>query len=297
MAINTREAVRTAIKIRANYVNEYISRLTSLFHNSVIMENEDELPKRYLLRVLLNRGGIAYDKETKLYLPFTAGGIDVYGLPKYYILIGYNGYVIQRKPNEVVILRANDIQYPQALYFEQQSHKLVNLDLSIEQNLEAVKTMTVAEVSDHETLLSMANEVEARRVGATVIYKNKKSSFGNEIKVQSTGAIYLVDKLLEARKQIYNETLSTIGINVANVDKRERVQGEEIRASEGYALDSINTLINTFNYDAKKGNLKIRLVGNTSLILNNKLDTLERETEIKSKEQDDENISSKSINQ
>ena len=57
-----------------------------------------------------------------------------------------------------------------------------------------------------------------------------------------------------------------------NIDKRERVQNEEIRASQGYALDSLNALIETFNHDAKIGGLKIRLKGRTSLYLQNELD-------------------------
>ena len=77
-----------------------------------------------------------------------------------------------------------------------------------------------------------------------------------------------------------NETLSTIGINVANVDKRERVQDAEIRASQGFALDCISTLVETFNHDAELGGLTIRLRANTSLVKQNDLDVREKEAEI-----------------
>ena len=79
-----------------------------------------------------------------------------------------------------------------------------------------------------------------------------------------------------------------MGINVANVDKRERVQDLEIRASQGYALDSINTLIDTFNHDAKIGGLSIRLKGITSLYIQNDLEmekkTLENENLVNNEE-------------
>lgn len=276
MATNTREARKEAIHKRNIYRDNYRLLFASLFDNSVVIENTD-LPKRYLLRVLREKGAIAFDKETKLFLPFVEKGIDVYGLPISYTLIGYNGYVLDREPSQVVILRANDLKFPLQQYFDQQIEKIVDLDMSIEQNLDACRTMTIAECNDEATLLSLANEYNCKRIGATIVFKNKKVMEGSEIKVSSTGATYLVDKLLEARKNILNETLSTIGISVANTDKRERVQAVEVMASQGYALDCINTLIDTFNYDAEVGGLSIRLKGNTSLIEQNEIEMKEKE--------------------
>lgn len=288
MGNNTRNSIRNAIKKRQEYFNNYYCDFTSLFHNSVGVEKlPNDLPKRYLLKILFTKGGIAYDKQTKLFLPFVEKGIDVYGLPQSYTLVGFDGFVVDRKPNEVVILRANDLKYPLELYICQQINKIVDMDLAIEQNLEAIKTMTIAEVNDESSLLSLVNEANAKRVGATIVYRNRNSMTGAEIKVNSTGAQFLVDKLMQARKEIMNETLSKMGINVANVDKRERVQDLEIRASQGYALDSINTLINTFNHDAEIGGLEIRLKGITSLYVQNELEMEKKELENKNLEKGD----------
>ena len=283
MAINSKQARKIALTKRERYFNNYMAQFCSLFNNSVVIEGDSDVPKRYLLKVLREFGGIAYDKETKLYLRYVQSGIDVYGLPKNYHLIGYNGFNVMRTPEEVVILRANDLKYPIEEYLSQQVFKLVDIDLAIEQNLEAIKTMTIVEVQDQSTLLSLANEQESRRLGASVVFRNKSAVNGNTINAQSTGATYLIDKLLEARKEILNETLSSMGISVANVDKRERVQVAEVVASQGYALDMINTLIDTFNYDAEQGGIPIRLKGNTSLILDKEI---AREQDIKQDESD-----------
>ena len=280
MANNSRTARREAEQRRKEYVETYRDRFAVLFHNSVVIENlPEDLPKRYLLRILLQQGGIAYDKETKLFLPYVVGGIDVYGLPTWYNLIGFNGFTVRRERDKVVILRANDLKFPLQTYLDQQIEKIVDFDMAISQNLEAIKTMTVAEVNDQSTMLSMANEMESRRIGATVVFQNKSANIGNEVKVQSTGAQYLVDKLLEARKEILNETMQAIGLSVANTDKRERVQTSEILASQLYTKDCIQTLIDTFNYDAKVGGLSIRLKGNTAV-----LDAIELEQENDNKE-------------
>lgn len=268
MAGNSRNAKREALSQREKIKNEYLERLEMLYDNAVKLPKiPADLPKRYLLQILRENGGIAYDKPTKLFLRFIGKEIDIYGLPKKYELYGYNGFIVERSPEEVVILRTSDNQYIIQDYFEMQAEKLADYDMAIAQNLEAVKTMTIVEVGDDATLLSLANEQSAKRIGATVVYRNKKAMVGNETKATNTGAQYLVDKLLQARKEIFNETLSAVGINVANVDKKERVQNNEIRASQGYGIDSIRTLIETFNYDAKFGGIDniIEMQGNTSL--------------------------------
>lgn len=281
MANSTRQEMKLALRKRQDYENDYRSLFSMLFHNSVLVEDlPSDLPKRYLLRVLKNKGAIAYDKITKVFLPFTKIGIDLYGLPKEYNLIGYNGITYHRLASEVVILRANDLEYPLECYIENQVKKLVDYDMAIEQNLEAIKTMSFAQVADQSQLLSLVNFQNAKRIGATIAYVNKSSMTGAEIKVQQTGAQYLVDKLRQDRKECMNETLSTIGINVANVDKKERVQDAEIRASQGFALDCISTLVETFNHDAELGGLKIRLKANTTLVEQYEIELEKKKAEI-----------------
>lgn len=265
MAINTKESVKEALKRRERYYNEYINRFSIFFHNSVSIETTQfkDLPKRYLLRTLMNKGAIAFDKTTQLFLPFTASGIDIYGLPERYNLIGMNGYTKMCDPKEVVILRANDKMIPIQFYLEQQSVKLAEIDMAIEQNLEAIKTMTLVEVPDKATMLSFSNLESARQIGASVVFVNKSANIKGNVNVVSTGAEYLVDKLQEARREILNETFQTLGIGTMNTYKKERVQSAEVEASNFYTIDSINTLIDTFNYDADYGKIDIHLRPNT----------------------------------
>lgn len=265
MAINTREAVKEAQKRRRGYFDTYLTRFCSFFHNAVRIETNEfkDLPKRYLLKTLMTKGGIAFDKELRLFLPFVKSGIDIYGLPKAYNLIGMNGFTRQRKADEVVILRANDLQVPLITYLEQQADKLAEIDMSIKQNLDAIKIMSVIEVPDKATMLSFSNLENARELGASVLFVNKGVNVKGNVTSVQTGAQYFVDKLQEARTQILNETFQTLGIGTMNTYKKERVQSAEVEASNFYTIDSINTLIDTFNYDAEYGGLDIRLVPNT----------------------------------
>ena len=63
----TRQARRQAERDRQQAAQEYVDFFVSVFHNSVTFDNlPPDLPKRYLLRKLLEGGKIAFDKETGL---------------------------------------------------------------------------------------------------------------------------------------------------------------------------------------------------------------------------------------
>ena len=282
MSTNSKQARKQAEKRRQDIIDVYENDFRALFHNSVIVENlPNDLPKRYLLRTLLNKGGIAYDKQTGLYLPFVYSGIDAYGEPTAYNLIGMNGLTLWRKVDEVVILRANDVMFPTMNYIDVQIDKLVEFDMTILQNLDAVKTMTIMEVKDRDTLLTLGNVAETRQIGATLAVVNSSANLGETLNASSTGAQYLVDKLLQDREKVLNETYQHLGISTSNTDKAERVQSIEVTASQGKAIEHISTLIDTFNHDAEIGGLSIRLKANTSLIE-------DRELAIKKQEQENE---------
>ena len=288
MAINTRSAVKESLKKSQEYRETYLKRFSTFFHNAVKIETNEfkDLPKRYLLETLMNKGAIAFDRSLRLFLPFTQSGVDIYGLPTQYTLIGMNGFNKLCTPDEVVILRANDLRVPLQIYLEQQASKLADIDMAIEQNLNAIRTMSLVEVPDKATMLSFSNLESAREIGASVVFVNKSANIQGNIKVSQTGAEYLIDKLQEARREILNETFQTLGIGTMNTYKKERVQSAEVEASNFYTIDSINTLIDTFNYDADFGDIDIHLIPNT--IVTSVID-MDMEEDPKEEESEEEN--------
>ena len=260
--MSSRQERKRAEKRRNEIALDYRNRLGLIFENSITFENlPDELPKRYLTRVLREKGGIAYDKISGLYLPYVRMGIDVYGLPTGYTLVGYDGTVFTRRADEVIILRTNPHSVPIQQFLDIQIEKIVEFDISILQNLDAIKTMSVIDVPDIKMLNTLQNLDDSRRIGASVAFASSLAT--KSLNVFSTNAQFFIDKLNEARREIWNDTLAYLGISTANVDKRERVQSAEIVATEGYSYDCLNILIDTFNYDAEIGGLPIRVRANT----------------------------------
>lgn len=277
MASNSKLERKLAEKKLQASIDYYINYFSELFNNSVTIENPPlipkdynsddmmELPKRYLLKMLREFGGIAYDKVTGLFLRYTKRMMDIYGLPRSYGLYGYNGFITERNPSDVVILRANDLEYAISQYIEMQSLKLANIDNAIFQNLESVKTMSIIKVDNEQQMLSLVNMQEARRLGSTAFYMSKNQITPDPLTAVNTGATYLGDKMQELRTQILRETLSNLGFSVSNEDKKERVQSAELTTLNNHGLDAINVLVDTFNYDAEYGGLDIRLKANTEL--------------------------------
>ena len=274
--MSSRQERKRAEKRRNEIASDYRNRLGLIFENSITFENlPTELPKRYLTRVLREKGGIAYDKISGLYLPYVRMGIDVYGLPTGYTLVGYDGTVFTRRADEVIILRTNPHSVPIQQFLDIQIEKIVEFDISIMQNLDAIKTMSVIDVPDIKMLNTLQNLDDSRRIGASVAFASSLAT--KSLNVFSTNAQFFIDKLNEARREIWNDTLAYLGVSTANVDKRERVQSAEVVATEGYSYDCLNILIDTFNYDAEIGGLPIRVRANTIMYeqLENEINNVE----------------------
>ena len=260
----TKKAKKEAQIDFCNRRDYYFSHFRNLFHNSIKINNTD-VPKRYLLNILSERGAIAYYKALNLFLPFSPIGIDIYGLPESYQLIGYNGFTVKLKKDDAVILRLNDLSTPLNPYLYQQAEMLADYDIAIKQNLNANKISVIAECPNESTFLSLVNQESARMVGSALIVRNSNAMANCNVKATPTGATYLIDRLQEARKQVLNETLETLGIATANSSKRERVQSSEITASLSYAHNAIKVAVDTLNYDAKYGNIDINFEINTDI--------------------------------
>jgi hypothetical protein len=271
---NTKEATRQALKLRAELETYYNKLFCNLFHNSIEIENlPRDLPKRYILNVLYEEGQIAYDYLTQLYLRCNLTGVNQYGLPTRAILLPAIGSAITRKIDDVCVLRVNDLSTPIKLYIQNNIRKLIEIDIAMYQNIEATKVSSFIGVDSQSTLLSLINMQNARQIGASVVYVDKTlaTKIGETLKAIPTNAQYMIDKFIIDREKVLNETFTLLGIGTANIEKRERVQGVEVLASQSLATDCINIAIDTFNYDAKFGNLAIRLKAHTNLMKINDL--------------------------
>ena len=193
----------------------------------------------------------AYDEPTKVF-PYATNYI-------------YEGEQLINNSN-CIIIRNNDDMIPTYPTIQLYSFKLTNIDRTIDTNVIAQKTPIIVKCTDKQKL-SFKNAMNQRNDNEPVIYADKGLNT-EEIKVLDIKAPMVFDKLQLQKHAVWNECMTFLGINNANMDKKERLvddevqaNNEQVQASEDIflkarqkACEEINKMFGT-NISVKRRNL------------------------------------------
>ena len=193
----------------------------------------------------------AYDEPTKVF-PYATNYI-------------YEGEQLINNSN-CIIIRNNDDMIPTYPTIQLYSYKLTNIDRTIDTNVIAQKTPIIVKCTDKQKL-SFKNAMNQRNDNEPVIYADKGLNT-EEVKVLDIKAPIVFDKLQLQKHAVWNECMTFLGINNANMDKKERLvddevqaNNEQVQASEDIflkarqkACEEINKMFGT-NISVKRRNL------------------------------------------
>lgn len=193
----------------------------------------------------------AYDEPTKVF-PYATNYI-------------YEGEQLINNSN-CIIIRNNDDMIPTYPTIQLYSFKLTNIDRTIDTNVIAQKTPIIVKCTDKQKL-SFKNAMNQRNDNEPVIYADKGLNT-EEVKVLDIKAPIVFDKLQLQKHAVWNECMTFLGINNANMDKKERLvddevqaNNEQVQASEDIflkarqkACEEINKMFGT-NISVKRRNL------------------------------------------
>ena len=155
------------------------------------------------------------------------------------------GYRLVRKPNvenytysgkELIngencyVIRNNDLMLPNFPIIRQYAFKLTNIDRAIDVNIEALKTPIIVRCSDKQRL-SLKNAINQRRDNEPVIWSADTSNISDMVSTLDTNAPVVFPQLQTQKHMILNEVFTDLGINNANMDKRERMVANEVEAN------------------------------------------------------------------
>ena len=177
----------------------------------------------------------------------------------------YEGPILTNNVNAVII-RNNDDMLPTYPTIQLYSYKLTNIDRTIDTNIIAQKTPIIVKCSDKQRV-SFKNAINQRNDNEPVIYADKSMNT-DEIQILDVKAPIVFDKLQIQKHAVWNECMTYLGINNANMDKRERLvddevqaNNEQVQASEDIflkarkkACEEINKIFGT-NISVKRRNL------------------------------------------
>ena len=228
---------------------QYVEQLTELsvssFEWSGLPETVDD---RYIELMLFESGAVVYFRDEDLggdlcLNMIQSGDFDVYGYPILRRAYSrYNNYSKLLKPNNSVIIWNNYIRTNSILTVRQFARKLWNIDRIIDVNVNAQKTPVLLQGTEQQrlTLLNVYKEYVGN---APVIYGDKNLDI-NGIKVLTTNAPYVSDKLYELKTKIWNEALTYLGISNITVNKKERLITDEVNRNMGGVLANRNSRLN-----------------------------------------------------
>lgn len=220
---------------------QYYNRLVELAVSMFEWKNvPDTIDVRYLELSLFADGKAIFfydDVLGYLCLRVAIGGqLTVYRVPINRRAYASNGYNKELNDKNSVIIWNNFLRTPASLDTEMFSRRLYNLDRAIDVNANAQKTPVLITCEDSQ-VLTMKNLYMKYDGNTPVIYGDKNLN-PNSLRVLSTGAPYVADRLYQLKTQIWNEALTYLGISNLNVNKKERLISDEVQRQQGGTLAS-----------------------------------------------------------
>lgn len=209
----------------------YFDRLVGI---AVSMFEWHNLPKsidpRFLELSLFTEGKALFFRDEvmgELALKFmSAGVLDVYQIPTRRVAFAANGYHKDLDDTNSVIIWNNVMHTNSFNDVEASALRLYDIQRTIDTNIKAQKTPVMIQASE-EQRLTMKQLYKQYEGNEPFIFADKDLKM-NDIKAISTQAPYVADVLFNAKKEIWNECLSALGVPVTDRVKRERLLAAEI---------------------------------------------------------------------
>lgn len=221
---------------------QYVRRLTELSVSMFEWKNlPDTVDARYIETQLFETGCLVYFRDEligDLCLNATPNGsFDVYGNPVVTRAFSkYNNYQKMVMNDESVIIWNNFMRTNSLLDVQMFARRLAHIDRIIDVNVGAQKTPVLLQGTDKQrlTLVNLYKEYDGN---APFIFGDKGLDL-NSLKVLSTNAPYVSDKLYQLKTQLWNEALTYLGISNVTLQKKTRLVVDEVDRSQGGVIAS-----------------------------------------------------------
>ena len=206
----------------------------SLFEWENLPNNMDE---RWIEKYLFTSGKCIFYKDPTMGFMVAGlaqqGSVNCYGDPTSVWPVAenytYNGEKLVNGENCYVI-RNNDLMLPNFPIIRHYAYKLCNIDRAIDTNVEACKTPIIVRCSEKQKL-SLKNAINQRKDNEPVIWSSDLADINEMVDTLTTNAPIVFPQLQTQKHMILNEVFTDLGINNANMDKRERMVANEVEAN------------------------------------------------------------------
>lgn len=197
----------------------------------------NDMESRWIERYLFSDGACVFFKDPVLGFMVAGiaqdGGVNCYDDPTTITPVATNYVYSGKEPltcgEDCYIIRNNDLRLPEFSVVRYYAYKLTNIDRAIDVNIEAQKTPTIITCTDKQRL-SLKQAISQRKDNEPVIYAD--NSFDKDMITTLDLNTPMVFKDLQLQKHmVLNEFFTDIGVNNANMDKKERMVANEVEAN------------------------------------------------------------------
>ena len=131
---------------------------------------------------------------------------------------------------DCILVQNNWERIPTAGTMELFAYRLYEAERTCDVNIKAQKTPVLLLIDENQRL-TMENLYNQYNGNRPVIFGDKNNLDSNKIQAISTEAPFVADKIMDYKKEIWNEALTFLGINNIMIDKKERLVTDEANSN------------------------------------------------------------------
>ena len=206
----------------------------------------DTIDPRFLEQELFYKSMILfyYDDDFGRYLAVrgtAVGPINMYDNPTKFRTIGVSGYRgVDLTPDNCVPIWGSYSRIPARDIVLVYARRLAQLDVSLEANTRALRNNRVVTCDESERL-TYTNLLRQADEGVPTIFGTRSLNLDNLQVLDLSVKPENLDSLRLEKNQVWNETMTLLGITNGNQDKKERLVAAEATASSGQVLAARNS--------------------------------------------------------
>lgn len=170
----------------------------------------------------------------------------------------------QRETNDAILVQNNWDRIPTEGTMDLFAYRLTQAECSIDVNINSQKTPVLILV-DEKQRLTMENLYTKYEGNMPVIFGDKNQLDPNAIRAIKTDAPFVADKLMDYKKEIWNEALTYLGINNIMVDKKERLVSDEANSNNELINLNLQSFLAPRKLACEQFNEKFGLTGDKAI--------------------------------
>lgn len=265
MAKVKKSAMEEAILKKIIGENKYLRYFKELAMSMFEWKNvPPEIDVKFIENELINNGKVAffYDDIIEKYIvsKFSEEGVlDLYNNPqKIHVYSDNNGYSRTLNKDEFVVIYNNALKNAELGDLLIESQRIQKCETAIDINIESQKMPILIKCAENQRM-TLKNLIEQHEAGATVILANDKLELDDQVQILNLKSEYIADRIQTLKSQLWNESLTKMGIeNVDNI-KKERMITDEVNQNNGKTIASRFSKLNERKNACKKINEKFGL--------------------------------------